>query len=149
MMSLTRRQFGKLAIAAVPSVSQLARPLDLFAQGHKPNSLLSGVQLGTITYSYRSMPDQSAEATLRYIVDSGISAIELMNGPAEIFAGAPSEGRRGGGGGRPSTALGAGGQQPTPEQQAAQRAAADRLKHWRTSVSMDRFKALRKMYNDA
>ena len=41
------------------------------------------------------------------------------------------------------------GQSPTPEQQAAQRAAADRLKQWRTSVSMDRFKALRKMYNDA
>ena len=35
------------------------------------------------------MPDQSAEATLRYIVESGISQIELMNGPAESFAGAP------------------------------------------------------------
>jgi sugar phosphate isomerase/epimerase len=87
------------------------------------------------------MPDQSAEATLRYIVDSGISAIELMNGPAESFAGAPSSARRGGGGGR--------GQALTPEQQAAQRAAAEQLKRWRTSVSMDRFKALRKMYNDA
>jgi len=148
-MNFTRREFGKLALTAVPAASLLADPLETSAQARKPNSLVNGVQLGTITYSYRSMPDQSAEATLRYIVDSGISAIELMNGPAESFAGAPSEGRRGGGGGRPSTALGAGGQQPTPEQQAAQRAAADRLKHWRTSVSMDRFKALRKMYNDA
>jgi sugar phosphate isomerase/epimerase len=84
------------------------------------------------------MPDQSAEATLRYVVDSGISAIELMNGPAEHFAGAPPEGRRGGRG-----------QALTPEQQAAQREGAERLKQWRTSVSMDRFKALRKMYNDA
>jgi hypothetical protein len=41
----------------------------------KPNSLFNGVQIGTITYSYRSMPDQSAEATLQYIVDSGISAV--------------------------------------------------------------------------
>jgi sugar phosphate isomerase/epimerase len=140
-MNFTRREFGKLALTAVPAASVLVDPLETCAQARKPNSLVNGVQLGTITYSYRSMPDQSAEATLRYIVDSGISAIELMNGPAESFAGAPSEGRRGGGGGR--------GQQPTPEQQAAQRAAADRLKHWRTSVSMDRFKALRKMYNDA
>jgi sugar phosphate isomerase/epimerase len=140
-MNFTRREFGKLALTAVPAASLLADPLETSAQARKPNSLVNGVQLGTITYSYRSMPDQSAEATLRYVVDSGISAIELMNGPAESFAGAPSEGRRGGGGGR--------GQQPTPEQQAAQRAAADRLKHWRTSVSMDRFKALRKMYNDA
>ena len=139
-MNVTRREFGKLALTAVPASSLLADPLETSAQARKPNSLINGVQLGTITYSYRSMPDQSAEATLRYIVDSGISAIELMNGPAESFAGAPSERRGGGGGGR---------QQPTPEQQAAQRAAADRLKHWRTSVSMDRFKALRKMYNDA
>jgi sugar phosphate isomerase/epimerase len=140
-MNLTRRAFGQLALGAIPAASQLANPFDLFAQGHKPNSLVHGVQLGTITYSYRSMPDQSAEATLRYVVDSGISAIELMNGPAESFAGAPASGRRGGGGGR--------GQAPTPEQQAAQRAADDQLKQWRTSVSMDRFKALRKMYNDA
>ena len=33
----------------------------------------------------------------------------------------------------------------TPEQQAA----ADALKQWRLSVSMDKFKAFRKMYNDA
>jgi hypothetical protein len=32
-----------------------------------------------------------------------------------------------------------------PEQQAAQRESAQRLKQWRTSVSMDRFKQLRKM----
>ena len=140
-MILTRREFGKLAATAIPAASQLANPLDVRAQGYKPNSLINGVQLGTITYSYRSMPDQGAEATLRYIVDSGISAIELMNGPAETYAGAPSSGRRGGGGGR--------GQAPTPEQIAAQRSAAAQLKEWRTSVSMDRFKALRKMYNDA
>jgi len=85
----------------------------------RPNSMISGVQIGTITYSYRSMPDQSAEATLRYIVDSGISAIELMNGPAESYAGAPT--------GRD----------------------ASRLKQWRLSVSMDKYKALRRMYNDA
>jgi sugar phosphate isomerase/epimerase len=139
MMSLTRREFGKLALAAIPSASQLASPFDAHAQARKPNSLINGVQLGTITYSYRSMPDQSAEATLRYIVDSGISAIELMNGPAESFAGAPSAGPRGEGRG----------QALTPEQQAAQRAAGEQLKRWRTSVSMDRFKALRKMYNDA
>lgn len=140
-MILTRREFGRFAATAIPVAAQLTNPLGVFAQSRKPNSLINGVQLGTITYSYRSMPDQGAEATLRYIVDSGISAIELMSGPAETYAGAPSAGRRGGGGGR--------GQAPTPEQMAAQRAAAAQLKEWRTSVSMDRFKALRKMYNDA
>src|SRR5262245_6000866 len=112
----TRREFGKLALAT--AVTPLR---SLLAAADRPNSLIGGVQIGTITYSYRSMPDQSAEATLRYIVDSGISAIELMNGPAESYAGAPSG--RGDG--------------------------APRLKQWRLSVSMDKYKALRKMYNDA
>ena len=64
-----------------------------------------------------------------------------MGGPVEAFAGAPPGGGfRGGGRGGPP---------PTPEQQAAQREAAERTRAWRTSVSMDRFKALRKMFNDA
>jgi sugar phosphate isomerase/epimerase len=146
-MVYTRREFGKLALAALPAAATLDRPMVALARegtsgkSRQPNSIIDGVHIGTITYSYRSMPDQSAEATLKYILDSGISAIELMNGPAESFAGAP-QAARGGGAGRRS-------QEPTPEQQAAQREAAEQLKNWRTSVSMDRFKALRKMYNDA
>src|SRR5262245_4258949 len=139
MMPYTRRDIGKFALTALPAAT-LFKPFEALAQAGKPNSVIDGVHIGTITYSYRSMPDQSAEATLKYILESGISEIELMNGPAESFAGAPPSGR-GGGGGRRGEA--------TPEQQAAQREAADRLKKWRTSVSMDRFKALRRMYNDA
>jgi sugar phosphate isomerase/epimerase len=200
-MSYSRREFGKLALAGLPAAALLGRTESIFgafAQA-KPNSLIDGVQIGAITYSYRSMPDQSAEATLKYVVDSGISAIELMGGPVESFAGAPSSGRGGGpggggagargarGGGR-SAAGGAGAALPegatkgswkgvecvippkpgasgtpgsggggrrggrgetTPEQQAAQQEQASKLKAWRTSVSMDAFKKLRRMYNDA
>jgi sugar phosphate isomerase/epimerase len=141
MMLYTRREIGRLALTALPAAALIENPFEALAQAGKPNSLIEGVHVGTITYSYRSMPDQSAEATLKYILGSGISEIEMMNGPAESFAGAPQSGRSGDDGGRRG--------QPTPEQQAAQRDAADRLKKWRTSVSMDRFKALRKMYNDA
>jgi sugar phosphate isomerase/epimerase len=116
----TRREFTKLALAgAAGSVWGNAVTNSIVSAAERPNSLIDGVQIGTITYSYRSMPDQSGEATLRYIVDSGINAIELMNGPAESYAGAPA--------GRD----------------------AARLKQWRLSVSMDKYKALRKMYNDA
>jgi sugar phosphate isomerase/epimerase len=139
-MLYTRREIATLALASVPAAALADRRLAALAQARKPNSVIGGVSIGTITYSYRSMPDQSAEATLRYIVESGISQIELMNGPAERFAGAPQDGR--GGGGRR-------GEQLTPEQQAALRESAERLKQWRTSVSMDRFKQLRRMYNDA
>lgn len=147
-MPYTRREFAKLALSAAPALSLMRTPFTdaLLAQG-KPNSLINGVQIGAITYSYRSMPDQSAEATLKYVVDSGVSAIELMDGPAESFAGRPAAGRGGGGGGRGGRGT------LTPEQQAerraAQIAAQQELKNWRTSVSMDRYKALRKMYNDA
>ena len=50
-----------------------------------------------------------------------------------------------GGGGRGGRGRG----EMTPEQQAAQQEQAAKLKAWRTSVSMDAFKKLRKMYNDA
>ena len=179
---LTRRQFGKLALAGVPATVALGNAESIFgafAQA-KPNSLIDGVQIGTITYSYRSMvADQSAEAVLKYVVDSGISAIELMGGPVESFAGSPSSGRGGGarGGrgpddapaepltgmwnGKPCAIPGAGGRGEggggrrgggrgeTTEQQAEQQEQASKLKAWRTSVSMDGFKKLRAMYNDA
>src|SRR5204863_6533811 len=136
-MLFTRRDIGKRALMAWPAATLVDGPFAALAQTRKPNSVIGGVSIGTITYSYRSMPDQSAEATLRYVVESGISQIELMNGPAESFAGAP-QGERGGGGGRR-------GEPPTPEQEAAQRASADRMKKWRLSMSMDRFKQLRRI----
>ncbi len=129
-MNLTRRDLGKLALAA-PAAALMA--------ADKPNSLFNGVQIGVITYSYRSMPDQSAEAYLKYITDSGVSAIELMGDPAESYAGRPSQSPRGPGRG----------QQPTPEQRAQRQAEQEALKAWRLSVSMDKYKTLRKMYNDA
>jgi sugar phosphate isomerase/epimerase len=147
-MESSRRDFGKLALAAMPAAALFERSFAssvLFA-ADRPNSLINGVQVGTITYSYRSMPDQSARALLGYIVADGISAVELMGQPAEQFAGAPSGGR-GGGGGRGR------GEQLPPEQQArqqaAQRDARDALRKWRTSASMDKYKELRTLYNGA
>ena len=209
-MSYSRREFGKLALAGLPAAAMIARGETIFgafAAQAKPNSLIEGVQVGTITYSYRQMvADQSAEATLKYILDSGISAVEIMGAPVESFAGAPAAppraggfgaaggrgGGRGPGGGRaafdpnnlpPGTKLGEwhgqqcavpiegegggragltagpgggggrrGGGDPTPEERAAvaaQQEYNEKLKAWRTSVSMDPFKKLRKMYNDA
>jgi sugar phosphate isomerase/epimerase len=51
-----------------------------------PNSKFNGVQIGVITYSYRSMPS-SAEDILKYILACDINAgVELMGDPAEKFA---------------------------------------------------------------
>ncbi len=145
-MPMNRRAFTALAAAAAPGLL-LPRPAHAaWGDQARPRSVFGGVQVGVITYSYRTMPDQSAESTLRYIVESGVNAVELMDGPAETFAGRPQTGR-GGGGGRGR------GAQMTPEQQAemraAQQAAQQAVRDWRLSVSMDRYKALRRLYNDA
>src|SRR3954447_22047577 len=165
-MDFTRRDLGKLALAALPASRLLAA---------KPDSTFDGVQVGVITYSYRSMPGANdAPALLKYIVDSGVSGIELMGPAAENYAGSPAAAGRGpggggggqgrgrgpggpggpgggpGGAGAQGRGQGGGGRQPmTPEQQAAQQARAEELKKWRLSVPMDKYKALRKMYNDA
>ena len=76
-MLYTRRDIGRVVLAA-GAASKLV-------YAAKPNSKIKGVEIGAITYSYRSMPDQSAEATLKYCVDSGISAIELMGGPLNDY----------------------------------------------------------------
>jgi hypothetical protein len=115
-MALTRREFGRLALTSVPAAALFDNPL--FAQA-RPNSLISGVQLGTITYSFRSMDDQSAEATLKYAVAAGISAVELMGGPVNAYARArtgfePPNAAGGGrgGGGRGGGRGGRGGEPP-------------------------------------
>src|SRR5690606_25400702 len=73
-------------IAVIPNLS-FGAPAIIKNLG-KPNSKIAGVQIGAITYSFRSM-ESDAESTLKYCLDSGISAIELMGYTAENFAGAP------------------------------------------------------------
>ena len=117
-MLYTRRDVGRFALAA--GAVGIASP-KMFAAA-KPDSKIKGVQIGAITYSYRSMPDQSAEAHLQYFVDSGISAIELetplgnwtrekgnWNSSPAAAAAAAAGGGRGGGFGRGGSGAGRGG----------------------------------------
>lgn len=147
-MIYTRRDVGKIALATLPLARLMAAA--------KPNSKFGGVQVGVISpYSFHGMPSD-AESLLKDMAELGINACELQSPPAEQFAGAPAQAGRGGPGG-PGQARGpgrgrgpGGGRAPlTPEQQAAQQEAAEEMKQWRLSVSMDKFKSLRKMYEDA
>jgi sugar phosphate isomerase/epimerase len=140
---MTRRDLGKAALTALPASALLG----------KPNSNFGGVQIGTITYSFRSLPS-SADDILRYCVELGISSIELMSDPAEAYAGMPGGGGRGFGGaakgGAPPQGKKGGGRGPmTPEQQEAMRRAAEERRKWRLSASMDPYKELRRKFNDA
>ena len=135
--TVSRRGFmgGAAAFAASAMMSRYALAGSGARSAGKPNSNFNGVQIGAITYSFRSMPS-SAEDLLKYIVKSGLSSVELMGDPAEKFAGLPAGGGRRRG-------------QMTAEQQRDQRQRRQEQLDWRLSVSMDKYRALRKMYNDA
>ena len=138
---MSRRDFVgyTAALAGMPLM-----PRSVFAQQDvKPDSKFGDVQVGTITYSFRSMPS-TAEEILNYVVQCGISSVELMGEPAEQYAGAPtydgpSWPRRG--------------EAFTPEQRAqfrtARQAHSEAVREWRVSAPMDGFEALRKLYTDA
>ena len=59
----------------------------------KPNSIIHGVRIGCITYSYRGGNINSAEETLKALLQDGISEVELMDGPIRTYAGIHGGGR--------------------------------------------------------
>ena len=121
---------------------------------NKPNSKFNGVQIGVITYSFRSMEDQSAEATLKYILDCGINAIELIGDPAETFAGRPENTldrsvyfglmKK-----KKSGAISDNEAKELAEIQADQAVYNAKVTEWRKNADMKKFENFRKMYNDA
>jgi sugar phosphate isomerase/epimerase len=98
------------------------------------NSKFRGVQIGAITYSFRSIP--SAEI-IPAMVKLGLGEAELMSNHCEALAGAPQGGLR------------SGGRSLTPEQEEAQRQQQESLRKWRMATSPDTFKAVKKKFNDA
>jgi sugar phosphate isomerase/epimerase len=156
--AFSRRKFlaGGSALAAAVAFAGTGRSVLAASPAMRPDSRIRGVQVGAITYSFRSMSDQSAAAVLRYCVESGISAIELMGDPAEAFAGIPPN---------PDAArlqrVMARSFRPnapplTPEEQAERTAALAALADyekvaaaWRARASIEPFEKLRRMYEQA
>jgi sugar phosphate isomerase/epimerase len=156
--SVTRREFlaatGTIAAGLVTTANSAIGAPGILKFYGKHDSLIKGVQIGVITYSFRSMEDQSAEATLKYVKDCGISAIELMGGPAESYAGIPETTvdrrsyyglRRKARGGELSDEEQKEYEELTAEMDAYSKSVVD----WRTNVSMDKFEEFKKMYADA
>src|SRR5438045_4613671 len=74
----TRRDFGKMTLAGLPAVSAFATI----------NSKFGGVQIGAITYSFRTL---KAEEIIPAMVKAGLGEAELMSNHAEALAGAPQD----------------------------------------------------------
>jgi sugar phosphate isomerase/epimerase len=140
---LSRRRF--LAITPLATLgllldgNSLMGSFSTHTSWNKPNSKFGGVQIGVITYSFRSMP-HDIDQLLKFCVDSGISAIEMMGDPAETYAGKPKSTFKMG---PPPT----GGF--TDEQKAERAAYTKQVSEWRSTASMDKFKEIRKKFKKA
>lgn len=161
----SRRKFlGNTAALAAASLVPLnfafKNPADS-EKSEKVNSNFGGVNIGVITYSWRSMPG-GIENIIKYCQECNISSIELMSGDLETYLGAPENPmmamfRR-----PPApTAPVAGDNQPavpaprprrpelTPEQQAEIEKYNQSVKEWRLSVSMAKVEEAKKLFDDA
>jgi sugar phosphate isomerase/epimerase len=99
---VSRRKFlgaaaTTVAVTALPLPSSVG-PFFAFgaAAGIKPMSKFNGVQIGTITYSFRNL-DPGIEGVLKACVGANCSSVELMSNGIEDWCGAPKGPARGGG----------------------------------------------------
>jgi hypothetical protein len=70
-MQYTRRDWAKIALAAVPAAGALA--------AEKIDSKIHGVQLGAITYSFNSIANPDPEAIIKAYAEIGLGEAELMS----------------------------------------------------------------------
>jgi sugar phosphate isomerase/epimerase len=169
----TRRKFvgGTAALAAVSlipfNLSSCDSPKTAKAPvPEKPSSNFGGVQIGAITYSWRSMPG-GVENIIKYCNESGLTSIELMSGDVEEFLGAPKNPmmaffaspptQQKQPVGPPPPAPKPGGPKPggpprfkfTPEQEAAIKKYNDEVKAWRLALPITKFDDVKKMFDAA
>ncbi|MBI5766183.1 MAG: sugar phosphate isomerase/epimerase [Verrucomicrobia bacterium] len=138
MAPYTRRDFTKLALAALPAAGFLSSLSSLRAADTKPagkvNSKFRGVQVGlNVPYSFGN-PAMNADEVLAACIEVGVSGLELRTQPVEAFLGAPSA---------LVSAKNAVTKGPAAEANAA------RLRDWRASAPLARAAEFRKKYEAA
>jgi sugar phosphate isomerase/epimerase len=121
----TRREFNTLMLTGVPATLLLGNlgPLDPWTFGpldRQATSTISGVTIGAITYSFRSI--SNIDELIKAMVAVGLTEAEVMSGDIEKAAGAPAIGRG---------------------------ASREPLVEWRKATTPATFEAARKKFNDA
>ena len=125
-MNCTRRDFVKAGMAALP----------LAAAATSINSKFNGVQIGTITYSFKQ-DVKKPDDIIPDLVKIGLSSVELMSDDGERMAGAEPI---------PNFGFGV---KLTPEQQAAVDEGRRKRVEWRRGTTPATFEKVRKMFDDA
>ena len=143
---MTRRDFGKFAAAAGAATAGIAPAL-----AARIDSVVQGVHLGTITYSFRDLPrvvgQNNIDAIIEAVTDCGIGEIELYSPnlePAPASAVKPAA--SGPAYGVARTAARA---PLTPEQLAARKAEREALRTWRIETPAAYYADIRKKFDAA
>lgn len=169
-MSITRREFARVALAGAPVIGAVLRGnLAAAAVRQTPpsTSRWAGVQVGlNVPYSLGTGNNIAAEDLLQRVTQVGVGSLELRAQPVEHFLGSPAvraaaeaakarEAARAAGSTAPTPqqmatgGRGGGAAKPTPGQlEAARRQAAD-VRTWRLAAPASRLKELRQMYEHA
>jgi len=143
-MKLSRRKFiessaATAALAMVPDYSWKNTVIEGSPLISAQDSNFGGVQVGAITYSWRSMPG-GIENIINYCRQSGVNSIELMSGDLEKYLGIPVN---------PVTTNTGQRNQRTPEQEAAIAKYKQDLKDWRVSLKTSQIEQARKLFDKA
>jgi hypothetical protein len=155
--TITRRKFlgtaaGAAAFTMVPlNYAYTGRTQTKKPNSKKPNSKVNGVQLGLTTYSYLDIP-HSLEQTLQYLLQDGVNTVEMRyvleeglgipQGPDYSHPAFTPQGQ----------ALLAINKLPEKEKAEHAKVVAAQIEEqrkWRLSCPMQKYKDIRKMYNDA
>jgi hypothetical protein len=144
-MLYSRRDLGKLALAAVPASTALGfdrAVASASVQAPRPDSNIAGVQIGmNVPYNFGGRTMSGAE-TLRRTLELGISAVELRSQPVEMSMGSP--------GFRPGAQGASAVQLPSQTTSAAERqAAVDAVRQWRAAAPFSAAAAFRREWNNA
>lgn len=131
-MNCTRRDFAKAALATLP-VSAVLLPKRLTAAF---SSKFDGVQIGTITYSFKQ-DVKKPDDIIPDLAKIGLNSVELMSDDCERMAGAQLI---------PNFGFGV---KLTPEQQAAVDEGRRKRAEWRRGTTPATFEKVRKMFGDA
>lgn len=160
-----RNLLGSIAVVAALSLASFSsyafKSTPNQAPDAKPNSKFGGVQIGAISYSWRSMPG-GVENIIKYCNETGINSLELMSNDVENYIGAPvnpmmSFMRPPTPPPAPVATAGAAPVAPapmqrpklTPEQEAAVAKYNADMKTWRLAQPMSKFEDVKKLFDKA
>ena len=162
-MKLSKKVRSFVALVAVvamlPLFSQFRSVSPSVSNSPVPNSKFSGVQIGAITYSWRSMPG-GVENIIKYCNETGINSIELMSNDVENYLGAPENPMMkfmrpptppapAAPGAAPAAPAPMQRPQLTPEQQAEVTKYNEEMKKWRLALPMSKFADVKKLFDKA